>query len=275
MKTSPIVPSFVAKINRAIKHLDDLEIAVDAYAATEPYAVTKRGERQDKQPIRRLVFTADPGNTDIPLIAADAIYNLRASLDHLMSAMVSSSKKSSPTFPIHWQDVWEPQVEGENSERRKARDRWRSDTRTLPDGAVAVLKRLQPPDDAGDGEEVHMLKVINALSNVDRHTKLAVFSAGLQGMTLCGEMPDGSVWRGGGSASAYAFTDDNAALFGIPEGAVNVQVKGAPLIAVRVRHKRRDATEGYVVIPVDLRWTVDWIEQDIVPSLIPFIRKAG
>lgn len=275
MNASPVAPSFVAKLGRAKKHLADLEDAVDAYAATKPYAVTERGERQNKQPIRRLQFTADPANTDIPLIAADAIYNLRASLDHLMSALAPRKKRRGVMFPIYWRGVWEPPVEGENEQRSKDRARWVSDTKTLPDGAVAILKRLQPPDGAGDGENFHTLKVVNALSNTDRHTKLPVFAAGLRSMELRWELPDGIIEYGGGSASPDAFTEDNAAVFGIPDRAVNVQIEGTPFIAVRVTEKRRKSRERYSPIPEDLCFTARFIERDIFPKLIPFVRTDG
>jgi hypothetical protein len=32
--------------------------------------------------VQRLEFTSLPENTDVPLIAADAVYNLRSALDH-------------------------------------------------------------------------------------------------------------------------------------------------------------------------------------------------
>src|SRR5438270_1713262 len=121
-----VVPSFVAKVARAKKHLVDLEAEIDRYATGKPYAVCDPVKRKKKT--RRLVFTRDPANTDIPLIAADAIYNLRSSLEHLMGALVVRGKRRSVMFPIFFQGVWEPGPPGENKERRKLRSRWASDT---------------------------------------------------------------------------------------------------------------------------------------------------
>jgi hypothetical protein len=75
-----IVPSYIAKLDRAERHLADLTAAIERYGgtdkATRPYTVRARSTG----------FTS-PGssvNTGVPLIVADAIYNLRSSLDHLM-----------------------------------------------------------------------------------------------------------------------------------------------------------------------------------------------
>src|SRR5665647_3685417 len=149
-----LVPSFLAKLSRAEKHLADLQAAIDTWAGPpHPYAVSKRVEGHRKREVYRLEFSRSPANTDIPLIAADAIYNMRSSLEHLIVALAPAKGRDRLTFPIYWRGVWEPSVEGEDKRRRKARHVWRLIEDALPIEAVTRLKQLQPPDDAGDREQ--------------------------------------------------------------------------------------------------------------------------
>src|SRR5215212_2557483 len=126
-----IVPSYIAKVARAKKHLIDLQAAIDLFAGDHPYTARERIEGKKQRKVWRLTFTGDPANTDIPVIAADAIYNLRSSLDHLMSSLVPSNQRSSAMFPVYFEGVWEPSPPGENKQRCKERACWASDTKSL------------------------------------------------------------------------------------------------------------------------------------------------
>ena len=79
-------PSYVAKLSRAEKHLIDLETEIDRYPSTEPYTVEEGVEGKRERKVHRLAFTAEPANTDIPMTAADVLYNLRSCLDGLKCA---------------------------------------------------------------------------------------------------------------------------------------------------------------------------------------------
>jgi hypothetical protein len=261
-----IVPSFVAKIARAKKHLVDLETAVDAYAARKPYTVAETLQGKRKRKVRRLAFTADPANTDIPIIAADAIYNLRSSLDHLMAMLVPASRRRSVMFPVFWEGVWEPGVPGENEQRRKDRNRWNSCVKTLPNAAVAFLKTLQPPDDAGEGDEANLLEVVNRLSNRDRHQKLPVIAAGMRGVAVRFTRPDGKQVMGMGVPEPNSVFTDQAEL-DIPQDAVDVEIAGIPLIAIRVGQQNR-----HIEIPEKLTVAARVIEETIIPKLGQYVR---
>jgi hypothetical protein len=52
-----IVPSYVAKANRAAKHLIDLEAEIGRHAARKPYTVQTTVQGKKKRKVRRLVFT--------------------------------------------------------------------------------------------------------------------------------------------------------------------------------------------------------------------------
>jgi hypothetical protein len=268
-----IVPSFLAKLARAEKHLADLKTEIDRYAGSKPYTVRKgvEGERE----VHRLHFTRYPTNTDIPLIAADAIYNMRSSLEHLIAALAPAKDRDRLTFPVYWRGVWEPLVEGENQRRRKARHVWRLIENALPSDAVAVLKALQPPDDAGADEQDHDLRILNQLSNTDRHSKLPVAAAGTRTLNILWRLPDGSEKIGLAAADPGKVVDDGAEITDLPHGAVYVKCQGTPIVLIRLREKGR-ASHGRTVnveIPGGLEAIHSFIDKQAVPRLLPYVRQ--
>ena len=261
-----IVPSYVAKVARAKKHLVDLEAEIGRYIASHPYTVSKTVQGKKQRTVYRLAFTASPANTDIPIIAADVIYNLRSSLDHLMSCLVPSNQRNSAIFPIYFQGVWESCVPGENPQRAKERSRWASDTKGLPAEAVAVLKAQQPPDASPQGDEVHLVRLVNRLSNRDRHEKLPVVAAGLSAMEAEITKSDGTVLHGVASTGSSSILENDAQIHDIPNDAVDVKIQGVPVVGIRLGQ-----THGYVRIPDQLRLAATHIEDRIFPNLAPFI----
>jgi hypothetical protein len=268
-----IVPSYIAKISRAEKHLVELHEAIDQYAATRPYTVRKEIEGKKKKVVHTLDFTATPANTDIPIIAADVIYNLRSSLDHLMACLVVNKERSSVIFPVMFQGVWDdPPSEGEDAQRAKLRERWKSETKSLKSGALTVLKALQPPDGGGDGTEANRLRVIHSLSNRDRHEKLPIIATGLDRPKLFGTRANGREYEGfpePGQASDFAH--DQARLK-VPEDSVDVQIKGSPLVVVQVAKDERGRLR-YVRLPEFLDQTIPWLKLRAIDALTPYIRR--
>jgi hypothetical protein len=265
VKRAGIVPSHIAKITRAKKHLSDLNEAVYEYGNTHPYTVRKGIEGKKQHTVYRLALKSSPANTDIPVLAADAIYNLRSSLDHLMSAMVAPKDRGSAMFPIFFEGVWEPALAGENEQRIKERRRWASCVKTLPHDAVAVLKSLQPQDDGGNDATTHVLQMVNRFSNRDRHEKLPVVGAGIKDLHVQVTMPDGRTVTVE-AVHAYDALQDDAKLNGIPEDAVDVQIAGTPLVALQGRHESR-----YIEIPFRLIYAANFIEHNVFRRLTPFI----
>jgi hypothetical protein len=274
---STVVPSCVAKLGRAEKHLVELKEAIDAYAGstpdTHPYTVRKGVEGKKKPEVYRLHFRRSPANTDIPLIAADIIYNLRSSLEHLIASMAPAKYRDSLMFPIFWRGVWDPCIDGENKQRRKDRERWAAIDRALPSKAVAHLKRLQPPDDGG--QEVHQLRLLNQLSNTDRHTKLPVTVGGLTNFMTRWYMQDGSDKIGIGSAHSGRVLEDKTEIKGAPKGAVNVEIVGTPLVSIRIRKEKIDGRMQWISteIPDTLSSMHAFISEQIIPPLIEHIRS--
>lgn len=265
-----IVPSYLAKVHRAEMHLDELQAELDRYAATGPYTVgeSKRGKRV----VHRLSFTGQPENTDIPIILADAVYNLRSALDHLMAALVDKQDRRSVIFPIFFRGVWEVGRAEDNPQQIKERGRWASDTKTMHPKAVDFLKRCQPsPEDPGH-ESADLLRFVNRLSNRDRHERLPVLATGIERMLVRFTWPDGKVQHGLGiHRTAESFFADGAQIR-FPPGATNAEiVQGTPVIAVL---QGRDPTgvSRYLQIPLEASRAAALIKDRIIPGLAPYVK---
>jgi len=260
-----IVPSYVAKVSRAKKHLIDLQAAIDSYAAGHPYTVADLIE--GKRKVHRLRFTASPANTEISVIAADVIYNLRSALDHLMSSLVPSNQRNSAMFPIYFQGVWEPHIAGENPERVKTRDRWASDTKGLSEPVLAILKDLQPADGCWEQEGVDLLQWLGRLSNRDRHEKLPIIAFGLrEPIAIRYTLRDGTKQKKWGTGQVAAFESD-AKIEGLPEGAMDVEVEGTPVVSIRIRKP-----EGHFHLPDHLWDILGRVERGAIARLAPLVR---
>ncbi len=263
-----IVPSYIAKVARAKKHLIDLQAAIDLFSGSHPYTVRERIEGKKKRKVWRLTFTADPANTDIPLIAADAIHNLRSSLDHLMSSLVPRNQRSSAMFPVYFEGVWEPSRPGEDKQRCKDRRRWASDTKALSEPALAILKSLQPADGGGEEDGIDLLRFLYRLSNRDKHEKLPVVAAGLREPFVTYALPDGSVHRKMGSRAHPAF-QNHADITNLPDVAMDVQIEGSAAVALRVA-----GPEEHLPLPLFLWDTAERIESEVISPLLPFVRPS-
>jgi hypothetical protein len=261
------LPSYIAKSSRAEKHLIDLEAEIERYASRKPYNVADSIEGKHQKKVRRLHMTQDVADTDIPILTADAIYNMRSSLDHLMSALVTKNDRNSAIFPLYFQGVWDAIVPGEKPQRVKSRISWASHIKTLPDEAIAFLKTLQPPDDAGDEVQLHRLAVIGRLSNRDRHEKLPVIASGLHTVAIGWEMPDGTSRYGIGRPKPGGFFEDDAMLSKVPEDAMNVKIEGTPTIVIRTH----EGGTG-IKIPEELWGCLRMIRECVIPKLSPYVR---
>jgi hypothetical protein len=261
--------SYDRKIDRAEKHLVDLKAEIDRYAKSHPYEVrrTSEGKGKTKRWVHRVHFTRQP-DPEVALIVADVVYNLRSALDHLMSAMVPSDE--SPIFPVYFQGVWNDPVETDDQERLKMRSRWQSDTKRVPEQALAILKASQPPDGAGD-DDAHFLTIINAIGNKDRHTKLPVLAHKLVNVTMTGLSPNGPLRGGFANADGTPWEDfdavnDRAELFGLPAGTVNVQIEATPVVLLRI-----GKVDGGYLLPEQLVWSAGMI-RELIDLLRPFDR---
>ena len=162
----------------------------------------------------------------------DFLANLRSSLDHIAGAIVPLLVRSHVNFPIYWQGVWDPPVDGEEKQRGVDRRNWTSNTEKMAPEAVAIIKDLQPPDAAVGPGNLHALQVLNRLRNRDTHSKLTLVASTLIKPEGGYRAPDGT-WHSVIDDPNVSPRDDED--LGVPDGATDVQIKGTTEVAIGYR----------------------------------------
>lgn len=87
-----IIQSPLLKVDRAKKHVNDLNQLVTEYLAAKPFRLRIK---QSANPPERLIYVQTHPSLaeDLALIVGDAVHNLRTALDHLCYGMVGDKAK--------------------------------------------------------------------------------------------------------------------------------------------------------------------------------------
>jgi hypothetical protein len=256
-----IEPSYFAKLRRAEHHLGELAEAIAAYANSHPYTFQLLGAGSG-----RLTFTSYPENTDIPTVAADAIYNMRSALDHLMVALVPASRERKVYFPILFDGVWDDPVPGEGEARARDRERWVTYVKGAHPQAVAILKKMQPSSIESDSDPtINFLVALNRMAVRDRHTRLPMTAPTLAKYTMTATRGDGAMSTGWGDAPGALHAD--GLMTGLPDGIVDARIRGDTVVAVRV-----GGSGGYLRLPDSLATGLRVCRHRVVAPLLPFVR---
>jgi hypothetical protein len=90
------------RIERAKKHIVDLNVVISAFYATYPYEIIANRDPNTRKPVYQL-GRVNPMSGDLSAIAGDALQNLRGALDHLAWLLVLANNRSPDErtyFPI-------------------------------------------------------------------------------------------------------------------------------------------------------------------------------
>jgi|GEM_PF-5035955 len=159
--------SWWSKLDRAQHHLDDLYSAVAFYTAGRRHNVTKE-EAGDGTWLYRVWFTGEV-DQDWALLAGDALFNMRAALDHMAVALNPPSKQDDRIyFPIYEKDPWRKDATGEYIEGPRNRRDFKGWTSHMADEAVAIIRNRQPYAEAfrtGDLVTDHLLFILKSFNN--------------------------------------------------------------------------------------------------------------
>ena len=263
---SDIVPSYILKMRRAKHHLECLTKLIGDYQSSNPYEVRQRMERKHKTSFIDIIRQPDD---EISLVAADLVHNVHCALDHIACALVPSNRRDSVSFPILWQGVWDAPRYCESVQRLSDRNKWQTITRKMKPEAVAVLKGLQPHDATGeDGTKINQLVSIHRLWNTDKHQCLPIVSGGLLAERVTWDMPDGSRWED--NERVRGQTLDDRAGFVPPKGAMNVNIEGTAVVAIRPSEMKAD-----VAIPEHFIRAIDYVERLVINPLVPYLHAPG
>ncbi|MGO9530227.1 MAG: hypothetical protein ACLP3B_03515 [Syntrophobacteraceae bacterium] len=164
------------KIERAKKHISDLESEVKTFFDSKPYKV---GTKRDPQ-VGKLIYYIVRANTVpdcIAAIAGDAIHNLRSVLDHIGQHLFLIGPNR-PTGPQKWDYfiIGESATDFESKLQRKIKD-------FRPD-AIDVLRSIEPYQ----GGKGHGLWVLHRLDIVDKHRLLVTVGSSFQSVDLVAHM---------------------------------------------------------------------------------------
>ena len=149
------------KTSRAKVHLENLRKQLDAFAK-QPCEFLREDDADKQLHIIRMKVRAIPD--DIPLIAGDLFYCLRASLDQLVWCLAKIN--ATPGYPEHTQF---PILENRDEPR------FTRQTRGVPPEAAKIIESLQPYNtlDPADVKN-HLLWRLNKLCNIDKHIRIPI-----------------------------------------------------------------------------------------------------
>ncbi len=162
------------KIERADKHIHELEAELLSFKKSNPYKV---GAKEDSQ-TRQLVYyitKADDVPAPVAAIAGDALQNLRTALDYVAGQLCPASERHSQTaFPISDNAT---KYEAEKARKIKG----------MPKAAVNAIDATKPYKGGND-----TLWRLHRLNNIDKHRLLltvgTAYSAVNIGPHAVGEM---------------------------------------------------------------------------------------
>lgn len=151
------------KLGRGIEHVRQLRDETVAFENREAYVLRTEMEQRSPQEVeyRCLVVERERPPGHWPLLAGDAVQNLRASLDHAVHALSRSSRSQFPIFT----NRCEFQVRGRPMLNR------------VPGAVRTLIERAQPYETFPDAPTVAPLAVLALLANRDKHRMLATVAA--------------------------------------------------------------------------------------------------
>jgi hypothetical protein len=166
------------KVDRARKHADDLEMAVQTFWDTNPFEVEMVGSPLTGPGYFRVKRMAAVPES-LTLIAGDAAHNIRAALDHFAWNAVSLHQRRRGTcFP-----VW-----GNDSVPRPGK--WEKQVSRQLNGATTQLIDAVINIEAWNGGRDSLVWNIHELDRLDKHRLLLPVAVAFTGMGI-----DGDSWE--------------------------------------------------------------------------------
>jgi hypothetical protein len=157
------------KIERADKHIIELENAINAFFQSGPYTIVEQKDPNTGQVVAGEVTRCEDIPLPIATIVGDAFQNLRSSLDHLAHQLWLMCPGANPdvwaNFPF-----WNEPAKFKKAIANGKVERMRQD-------AIDVLAIIEPCK----GLKGNQLWALNRLNNVDKHRLLLTVGTGWYG----------------------------------------------------------------------------------------------
>jgi hypothetical protein len=163
-----------SKIERAKKHVSDLEVAIRAFLDSGPYKVGTKRDPDTRKLIYYVTHVKDVP-TDVTQIAGDAIGNMVSILDHLAFRLY---KKHTPAGD--GRHVYFPIAKNARNAAVYVTERERKVKGIEPTVVIPALDALEPYK----GGKGHQLWVLNELNNLAKHRELIAVGSRFRSMDL-------------------------------------------------------------------------------------------
>ena len=267
--------SWRLKLDRAEKHLDELEAEVCRYSSLDPHTAVKRRQPKGQKHLWTYVvqFTLEP-HDQIGLAAGDAAHNMRTALDHLAVAMSIKAERNSAYFPIEDRRIWEVGPDGNFLiPDDDARQRFDRAVRGMTGEAIALVKELQPYNFRGQ-IAANALRVVRVVDDADKHRQIIRLRPGLQKTTTVLSFGSETVYSHGDG-----FRDDGAEVgqFNLSafdpklwpkiEPQVNVEIRGSLHVAMEIAD-----VQGFIDTS-ELRRCLAYLRDSVCPELEGHVRR--
>jgi hypothetical protein len=162
-----------AKITRAEQHIRELQLAIQAFAESNPYAISMRENAHSGKRIYYL-SKVDCVPNELTTIAADVIQNLRSPLDQIAYQLVLDSRSGAPP---EW-NIYYP-ITRVPAEYKATRNGFMQGVRQEVVDAIDATE----PYPGGRG---HALWQLNELNKPDKHRLLVNTIGSLKGLDISG-----------------------------------------------------------------------------------------
>jgi hypothetical protein len=155
------------KLARGVKQVERLCREADAFENRNAYVFSKEIESRSAHKItyRCLALEREPPSDEWPLLAGEALHNIRSALDHVVYA--ASGERSRTQFPI-FTDPCEFQVLGGRM------------LQGVPEAIRTAIEKAQPYRTFPDAPAQAFLEQLRLLSNLDKHRTLATIASAVQ-----------------------------------------------------------------------------------------------
>jgi len=147
------------KVERAKKHVKDLDVEIDRFHLTNPYRVSVERDQDTQKPVY-YVSSAEAIPNIIALIAGDAIQNLMSALDHLAYQLVCAATSDNPPSPKR---IYFP-IDDDAAKYEDKKIKKLQGARQTTIDAIDAIKPYKGGND--------LLWVLHQLNNVEKHRLL-------------------------------------------------------------------------------------------------------
>lgn len=256
------------KIERAKKHIADLEFEREVFFSLNPYGTRIEHDPETREQIHRFQINR-PVHDSIPLTIGDVVHNLRTALDHLAYQLVEANGQA-PTwktgFPI-----------------RKTPEAYKTVDKAIIKGIAAdplkLIGTIQPYQSGYDG-----LGALTELDNFDKHCALVIAAVGVVKLGMfIPKLPEGApehtynmrfTWLGASTGTTrMEILQEGQELARVQPatvgGLIDPEMYPQPHIAFEIAFHQPKVVEGEPVVPLltQLTQLVERVVQQFAPFL--------